>query len=386
MKYIKYFFSTCLLLLAIFICSRGSHYPTYFFLGFSSLIIFGDIFIRKDFSTNKYSYPKVLDIPMYINFPFMLIFMFITVFVLGEYEPNWIVNVFHYLDIDIINLKNSITILDKISFIVLTSLFIGIAGTVPGHELTHRKRNKFDMFFGNWLLALSWDCAFAIEHVYGHHKNVGLESDPATAKRGENIYSFILRAIIKEQKDAWLIEFDHLKRRGHNPFGFKNRMIIGYIRSMIITFSTYIIGGWLGMLIYLMCAFIAKGLLEAINFTEHYGLVRVEDQPVFKRHSWNSNNFMSTIILYNLSRHSAHHEKSNLKYWELKPYPEAPSMPYGYLSVLYLVVLLPFVYHRIMAKKLIDWDQNHATGEEKKLAMIQNQNSGISLLVNSANS
>ena len=50
-----------------------------------------------------------------------------------------------------------------------------------------------------------------MEHVYGHHKNVGLESDPATAKRGENIYAFIIRAIIKEQKDAWLIELDQLK-------------------------------------------------------------------------------------------------------------------------------------------------------------------------------
>ena len=89
---------------------------------------------------------------------------------------------------------------DSISLVALTGLFIGIMGTVPGHELVHRKKNKFDMFMGNWLLAFSWDCAFAIEHVYGHHKNVGLGHDPATAKRGENIYLFILRAIIKEQK------------------------------------------------------------------------------------------------------------------------------------------------------------------------------------------
>ena len=44
------------------------------------------------------------------------------------------------------------------------------------------------MFVGNWLLAFSWDCTFAIEHVYGHHKNVGFPEDPATGKRGENIY------------------------------------------------------------------------------------------------------------------------------------------------------------------------------------------------------
>ena len=49
----------------------------------------------------------------------------------------------------LINIKNSITLLDKISFISLTSLLIGIIGTVPGHELTHRKKEKFDMFIGN---------------------------------------------------------------------------------------------------------------------------------------------------------------------------------------------------------------------------------------------
>ena len=40
-------------------------------------------------------------------------------------------------------------------------------------------------------------------------------------------------------------------------------------------------------------------------------------------------------------------------------------MPQGYLFILYLVIFLPFIYHRMMAKKLIDWDLNHATGEEK---------------------
>ena len=54
------------------------------------------------------------------------------------------------------------------------------------------------MFVGKWLLAFSWDCTFAIEHVYGHHKDVCLDEDPASAKRGENIYLFILRSTFKE--------------------------------------------------------------------------------------------------------------------------------------------------------------------------------------------
>ena len=85
----------------------------------------------------------------------------------------------------------SFTFVDLVSLVFLSGLFIGIMGTVPGHELVHRVKSKLDMFFGNWLLAFSWDCTFAVEHVYGHHRNVATSIDPATGKRGENIYKFI---------------------------------------------------------------------------------------------------------------------------------------------------------------------------------------------------
>ena len=53
-------------------------------------------------------------------------------------------------------------------------------------------------------------------------------------------------------------------------------------------------------------------------------------------------------------------------------------MPGGYLSSVYLVLFTPWIYYRIMAPKLKDWDDNFASTEERKLAQIQNQNSGLS--------
>jgi len=363
-------------------CTQGAYYPTYLFVGFSALVILGDLFLGHDMSTNKYKYPILINLPIYMNFPLLILFISIVVFILGNHNPSWFIDIFNnYLYVDILSIKESITLLDKISLVAITSLYIGVMGTVPGHELTHRKRNKFDMSMGNWLLAFSWDCAFAIEHVYGHHKNVGLASDPATARRGENIYLFIIKASIKEHIDAWKIELNHLKRRGKSSFGINNRMLIGYLKSLIITFIFYFIGGFIGMLFYLLCSIIAKSLLEVINYTEHYGLVREPDKPVCPHHSWNSNNIMSSILLYNVTRHSAHHEKSNLKFWELEPYPEAPMMPYGYLSMLYLAIFFPSIYHRIMAKRLIHWDKNYATEEEKNIAINQNKISGVPLLI-----
>ena len=383
MKYLKYYISPLTIITAIYTCSIGAYYSTLFFIGFSLFIILGDMILKKDASEETYSYVFLLDVPMYINLPLLMLLVLFTVFALSSDPSDLFQSIFmNYLKIDLFNMRQSMNVADSISLVALTGLFIGIMGTVPGHELVHRKKNKFDMFMGNWLLAFSWDCAFAIEHVYGHHKNVGLGHDPATAKRGENIYLFILRAIIKEQKDAWSIELNQAKRREQSFISTRNRMIIGYFRSLFITFIAYLIGGISGTLIFLLCAFIAKSLLEVINYSEHYGLIRVSGETVSPRHSWNSNSTMSSIYLYNVTRHSSHHEKANLKYWELRSYNDAPMMPQGYLTMLYMALFLPYFFHRMMAKKLIEWDKNYATDNERILAIEQNKKSGIPLLIN----
>ena len=383
MKYLKYYISPLTIITAIYTCSIGAYYSTLFFIGFSLFIILGDMILKKDASEETYSYVFLLDVPMYINLPLLMLLVLFTVFALSSDPSDLFQSIFmNYLNIDLFNMRQSMNAADSIYLVALTGLFIGIMGTVPGHELVHRKKNKFDMFMGNWLLAFSWDCAFAIEHVYGHHKNVGLAHDPATAKRGENIYLFILRAIIKEQKDAWSIELKQAKRREQSFISIRNRMIIGYFRSLFITFIAYLIGGISGTLIFLLCAFIAKSLLEVINYSEHYGLIRVSGETVSPRHSWNSNSTMSSIYLYNVTRHSSHHEKANLKYWELRSYSDAPMMPQGYLTMLYMALFLPYFFHRMMAKKLIEWDKNYATDNERILAIEQNKKSGIPLLIN----
>ena len=382
-KYFKYFLSTFFLILGIYTCSYDSYSPTIFFIAFSAIIILGDMFLNHDKSMDEFKYPQLINLPIYLNLFLLLIFILNTVFILGNSNANWFSNaIYTYLNIDLFFMRQSIELIDKISLIAIVSLFIGIMGTVPGHELTHRKREKVDMFFGNWLLSLSWDCTFAIEHVYGHHKNVCLPIDPATAKRGESIYLFIIRASIKEHIDGWKIEYRRLSRRNERLFSLKNKMIIGYLRSLAITFICYSIGGLTGMFIFLLCAFIAKSLLEVINFTEHYGLVREENKPVYPRHSWNSNSVMSSILLYNVTRHSAHHEKSHLKFWELDTYEDAPMMPHGYLSMLYIAIFLPPLFHKMMAKKLIQWDEKYATDGEKEIARNANKNSGIKILIN----
>lgn len=385
-KYFKFFIPSLTVVLAMYICTIGSYYSMLFFISFTLFIILGDIFLTEDVALKKYTYPGVLKISLYICLPILFIFISIVVFAFSNYSSPWFLDIFNnYLFINLLQFKSSITLIDKISLIVLTGFFIAIMAIGPGHELTHNKKNKFDMLIGNWLLAFSCNCAFAIEHVYGHHKNIGLPHDAVTAKRGDNIYTFILQAIIKEQTNAWKIELNQLKRRGFNPLGFKNKVIAGYLRSLTIVISIYMLGGLTSFFVYLLCILIGQSLLEVANYSQHYGLVREPGKPILAKHSWNSNDVMSGIFTFNVTKQSAHHEKPDAKFWELESYPDAPMVPYGYITMIYLSLFAPSLYHKIMAKKLIDWDTNYANYQEKKIAMIQNRNSGIPILINSNN-
>jgi len=96
-------------------------------------------------------------------------------------------------------------------------------------------------------------------------------------------------------------------------------------------------------------------------------LVRAPGTPVAPRHSWNTNKRVSSILLYNLTRHSHHHEQGSLEFWKLRPYPDAPEMPYGYLTTLYLVSFFPWAYRRMMEPRLEEWRNTYATEEEKAL-------------------
>ena len=347
---------------------QGSFYPTIFLLVFSFIIIVGDLF-SKDIHIEKFSYPGILNFAIYINLPILFILVFFIISIFSNSLPSWYIYGFdNFLNINFINLKESYTIVDKISIIINIPIIMGSLGIVAGHELTHRKKDKIDMFIGNWLLSFSWDCNFAVEHVYGHHKNVCLPEDPASAKRGENIYLFIFKAIVNEQISGWRIESKRLRRKKNTFISIHNKMFIGYIRSAFITISAYIFAGTSGMLIFLLLAILSKSLLESINYIEHYGLVREKGKPVRMRHSWNSNHFFSSVYLYNVTRHSDHHRNSNLKYWELTPVnKEAPQLPYGYLTLLYLVLFCPFIYKKIMKKELLNWDKNYANEFERNL-------------------
>tara|TARA_Y100001970_G_scaffold155575_1_gene190465 strand:+ start:1844 stop:2980 length:1137 start_codon:yes stop_codon:yes gene_type:complete len=376
MKYLRFSIMPILILVSIISLLLGPFYIGLFFMVLNGIFIMGDYFLPQDKDKPIYKYTWILNGLLYINLPLLFILYFILAWYCSGSDlfgfGAWIQNNSSF---DILNHKKNIYLYHYIILILSSGLLVAGGGTVVAHELVHRNREKISKFVGNWLMSFSFDMAFAIDHVYGHHKDVCLKKDSATAQRGQSIYHFIFSSSIGQFITAYNIEL-----KINKPI-YQNRLIQNTFRSIIVLCAMYLMGGLFGVVIALSIALVAKILLEAVNYIEHYGLVRKEGAKVFPRHSWNSNHLMSNIMLYNLSRHSHHHEKAYLEFWELEPYDDAPEMPYGYLSMIYIALLLPWYYHRIMAIKLIDWDRRYANDDEKEIAKEDNKNSGLKILI-----
>jgi len=249
------------------------------------------------------------------------------------------------------------------------------AGTTVGHELVHRTRQPAHMIWGRWLLGLTFDASFAIEHVYGHHAKVSTFEDPASARRGERVYGFILRSTLGQLKSAWQIERERLRRKGLGVWTPRNRFLRGWAFSAAWLGLAFRLGGWRAVGFFVAAGLWGKALLEIINFIEHYGLIRLPGTHVEPRHSWNSNAWMSSTILYHLTRHSDHHAEGGKPFWRLRPLPEAPMLPVGYMGML-IIALVPPWFERLLRPRLEAWDRQHATPAEGRLAAEESQRAG----------
>ena len=141
---------------------------------------------------------------------------------------------------------------------------IGMVGTVPGHELTHRTWEPVSLWVGRWLLAFSFDTGFSIEHVYGHHRYVSTLQDPATAPRGRNVYAHIVLSTIRGNISAHRIEAARLRRKGIPVFSGHNAYLRGLGMSAALVAAAFALGG-LGAALYFVAAGLwAKALLEVV--------------------------------------------------------------------------------------------------------------------------
>lgn len=149
----------------------------------------------------------------------------------------------------------------------------GAIGITLAHELVHRREVRFNLL-GQLLLAMVCYGHFAIEHVLGHHSHVATPKDPASARRGENVYRFMIRSFFGGLASAWDIEANRLKRKGQSSVSGSNRCLRTWSVSVAFAVASLFFGGIQGLGFFLLQSLIAIFLLELINYVEHYGLSR----------------------------------------------------------------------------------------------------------------
>ena len=266
--------------------------------------------------------------------------------------------------------------------LAVTLGFIGGLGINTAHELGHKKE-QHERWLAKVALAPSIYGHFFIEHNRGHHVRVATPMDPASSRLGETFYTFLPRTVLGSLVSAWRLERARIARRGQHPFRVSNDVLNSWLMTLALWTLIIVWLGWGALPFLLIQAAIAVALLEAVNYLEHYGMLRQKVisgdreryEQVQPRHSWNSNNIATNVLLYHLQRHSDHHAQPTRRYQALRDYDESPALPTGYAAMI-LLALVPPVWFRVMDPRVaehFDGDLSLANLQPRRQRRLQRQ-------------
>ena len=262
-----------------------------------------------------------------------------------------------------LSIQEGITTTQLIGACLSSGIFAGI-GIIYGHELAHTK--GFSFVLARWMMALSGKAHFCYAHVYNHHLELGHQDDPATSPRGRSIYKHFPLSGIGQSKFLFKMEKQRLERLGKPFLTWQNRWIRGYLMSIPTVALFWFAGGWIGMAALSTLWIIANFELEALNYLEHYGLIREKGQPIDYRHSWDNSTAFTSWFFIEIGRQADHHDRGETHFWELDEVG-APNCGRGYFS-LFALTLIPSIWQRYIGEQLDKWDNEMASEGELKIA------------------
>ncbi len=248
--------------------------------------------------------------------------------------------------------------------IASTGFILGIS-TAASHELFHR-RAALSWHGAQVALAQYFYAPLAIEHVFGHHRNVGLPKDVTTATRGMGFWRYLWRAVTGTYVNALRIEARRLTQNGRPVLSLRNRALQGLGVQAVFVVLLIWGGGGTGLAGALVAGFLAILAIETTQYVSHYGIVRVPGRPFEHRHAWNGIRTLSTSLMFNLQRHSAHHRSAMEPFWAHSVSQNAPVYPKG-IGMMSFLALFPPVFIRITGPLLDNWAERLASPEERAL-------------------
>jgi alkane 1-monooxygenase len=116
---------------------------------------------------------------------------------------------------------------------------------------------------------------FWIEHLWGHHKRVATEEDPAASSAlNEPLWTFIWKCFYNSFISACNIEGEFQRRKGRCFWNPRNRNVVPFLVSFAIDFAFYHFFGMPAVCFQLVQSFVTAFLTDNANYIEHYGLRR----------------------------------------------------------------------------------------------------------------
>ncbi|MBK1831501.1 fatty acid desaturase [Verrucomicrobiaceae bacterium R5-34] len=218
------------------------------------------------------------------------------------------------------------------------SLIGGIAFAAC-HELLHGKE-RMDQFCQRITTTFIFYPHYKLIHIRSHHVHAGTDHDENTAWMNESIYAYIIRTIPGSMLRSWQME---AKRSGF----FSNKMVTYAVGQVAILLLMWLIAGPWGFLFYIAHVVGSHFVLEAVNYIQHYGLLRekVEETGKFEKtgaeHSWDTYHFFSSFVTFRVGHHSYHHLAVK-PYYLLATEEKAPKLPAGYFWTIAVVLLPPW--------------------------------------------
>jgi alkane 1-monooxygenase len=251
----------------------------------------------------------------------------------------------------------TMSLVDKVGLMAAVGLIGGLAINAA-HDLGHT-RERSERVLSKIALAQTWYGHFYVEHNRGHHVRVATPEDPASARFGESLYAFLPRSVTGGLRSAWRLEAARLAGIGKPRWSLNNDILNAWLISAAL-FALLSVSFGPGVLPWLIGqAIVGFGLLETVNYMEHYGLRRQKlpsgrYERVRPAHSWNSSTVMTNVLLFHLQRHSDHHANPLRPYQVLRNVDDAPQLPSGYSAML-LLAWVPPLWRRVMDQRVLDF-------------------------------
>ncbi|MGW5383606.1 alkane 1-monooxygenase [Nocardia sp. NPDC003963] len=251
---------------------------------------------------------------------------------------------------------SELALVDKLGLTVTLGIVSGI-GINAAHEFGHRVE-RLERWLAKVALAQSAYGHFFVEHNRGHHVRVATPEDPASSRFGESLWAFIPRSVTGGFRSALVLERERLSRKGKTWFSWDNHLLQAWSMSLVLFGVMILFFGPVVIPFLVLQAAIGIGLLETVNYLEHYGLLRAlrpdgRYERCSPRHSWNSDRLVTNVFLLHLQRHSDHHANPGRRYQTLRSSQEAPQLPFGYATMI-LLAAVPPLWRAVMDRRLLD--------------------------------